>query len=516
VKKAVNKVFKAFDRSFKRVSLPFCRKYVAVDITPGEIRVMSVRRNQVEQWKTVPLREGLIKDGIIIDTQDLSLVLQDLFTSQKLPRKRVICSITGLPFSYRTISMPNTGKAVTQEAIERAARKEMSITEPDMFIFWQKTGWNAQSKETDYFVAVVPKVAVLPLNATLAKARLKPYHLDLKPLALARLASVPVAMLLSLEKKYIDVVIVADGGLKTLYSFPPQNSAGVGMNLVQEAISGLDKALKSYDHDYPSSPLPADTPLLVCGELSSGEGILKTLTEASGHPAAYFESPAALPAGLSIALCAANLGLILKRSPLKKKLASTGTGKGSGYQDIDINLLGNFVTKGIKINVGQAVAVLSLILFLALLYFAYGVRRDAILKADQAVSENRQSSVQLLVLQKANATNQAVQTDATAVIQKLVDQRNALTGTQQFVKAAQYDCAQDIKTVLAALPENAFYLSIIVNKSDIQLNGQAASAYDALLIADRLEINNRFAEARVQSISPTENGVTFSMTIKKN
>jgi hypothetical protein len=286
--------------------------------------------------------------------------------------------------------------------------------------------------------------------------------------------------------------------------------------VIQEAISGLDKALKSYEHDYPANPLSPETPLLVCGALAADEGILKSLTEASGHTAAYFESPATLPPDLSLALCAANLGLVLKRSPLKKILARDNPGKSASYRDIDINLLGDFITRGIKINVGQAAAVLSLILFLALLYFAYGVRRDAILKADKMVSENNQAAVQLLVLQKTLAENQAAQTDGSAIIQKLQDQRAALGGAQQYVKTAHVDCSQDIKSVLAALPENAFYVSIDVTKSEIQLNGQAANALDALLIADRLEINSRFSEARVQSIAPIENGVSFSMTIKKN
>lgn len=488
------------------------KKYVAVDITCSEVRVISVRGNQVEKWGSAPLREGVIKDGVLIEPQDLSLVLENLFTSLDLPRERVICSITGLPFTYRIIAMPDTGKAIDQEAIARVARKEMAITEPDMFLFWKAVEQHPEKKETDYFIIAVPKVAVRPLAQALEKARIELYEMGIKPLALARLISAPNAMFISLEKKYADVVIIAGGRVKTLYSFPLVYNPGDRDRIVSEAVNGLDKALKSYDHDYPGSHLAEDIPFYASGEWANDPEILKRLGEAAGRPVVFFESPLILPTDAPAAIYAANLGLALKKLPLDKKTAAA---RAAQYKDINLNLLDSFVKKGMKINGGQAAALISTVLILGLAYYGYDLRRDANLRYDLLKNENDAATVRLMVLQRDNKEALGVYQAGAATIQKIQSEYDALNGAQQYINNAKVNCVGDIQMVRESLPFGASFETISMNKSSVIVNGLAEDAMEVLDITDRLDADSRAAAARVTSIQPATDSVTFSLVIDK-
>lgn len=509
----MKKIVNALARAVSRLQLIFCRIYVAVDITPTEIRVLSVRRNNVEKWETAPLREGLIKDGVIIDPQELSLVLENLFTSLSLPRNRVICTITGLPFSYRTIAIPDTRTAVTQETVERAARKEMSITEPDMHIFWKSIERQPEKNETNCFVVAVPKLAIRPLTEALTKSRIKLYEMDIKPLALARLASAQNAMIISLEPKYVDIVIVADGLVKTLYSFPLVITTGDRDRIVAEVINGLYKTMKSYSHDYPGTPLPAETPLFISGGFITDNEILNNFKSAFGHQVASFESPVTLLPDLPPALCAASLGLVLKKSPLNSKIAAA---RAAHYKDININLLSGLIQRGIHINKKRAAPLFSIILIVILICFAYVLRHEAIIRSQALNIENSAAAVRLLVLQKENKDYLSAQKAVSESVLKLQVELKERTAAQQYISNAQVDCARDINMVIDALPQNADYRTITISRNSIQISGQAQNALNVMDMADWLEGGNNVAAVQVVSIQPAPDAVTFSLVIRKN
>ena len=496
----------------KRMTNIFFRQYVSVDITPTDIRILGVRRNKVEKWKTAPVPEGQIKDGIIVEPQNFSLILEDLFTSLKLSRKRVTCTITGLPFNYRTITMPDTGTNITHEAIERAARKEMSITEPDMFIFWKIIGRDSAKKEADYFVVAVPKVAVRPLGKTLDKAKIKLYDLEIKPLALARLASSQSVIVISLENKYVDIVIVADGIIKTMYSFPLINTIKDRKRLIGEVVSGLDKTVKSYNLDYPENQLPNETQIMVSGNLASDNEILKNLSETTVHKIVHFEAPASLPLDATIDFSAANLGMVLKKSTLNLR---TTRERAAHYKDLDINLLTYILGPGIRINPGKAAAVICGILLLSLIYYAYNLRSEAIMQANSLKAENNAKNVQLLVLQKTNKDDLAAQKAGVEALQKLKLEYDAVSGAQQFINNSRVDCARDIKLVIEALPAGADFKTINISKNSVTVNGIAESSKDVLQIADWLGVDSKVAEARVVTLQPAATSVNFNLEIKK-
>jgi Tfp pilus assembly PilM family ATPase len=84
---------------------------------------MSMKKNKLNKWKSEPLKDELVKDGIITDPQAIGMVIDNIFKSSQLPRNRVICTITGLPFIYRVIKMPDGSGPVNRVAMERQLEK---------------------------------------------------------------------------------------------------------------------------------------------------------------------------------------------------------------------------------------------------------------------------------------------------------------------------------------------------------------------------------------------------------
>src|SRR5512135_3418705 len=116
----------------------FSRTYTALDITGGEVRVTSIKGNEFKKWSSVPLPTGLIGNGIIQDPHAVGISIETLFQDLKLSRGRVLCTLTGLPFIYGAVNMPRLRSAFESSSIERAARKELSLTEEDMYLAWQR------------------------------------------------------------------------------------------------------------------------------------------------------------------------------------------------------------------------------------------------------------------------------------------------------------------------------------------------------------------------------------------
>ena len=495
----------------------FFKEFVAMDITGSEVRVMSVRRKKVRKCGSEPLREGLVKSGIIIEPQTVGLVIDNLFKSLQLPRDRVICTITGLPFIYRVINMPDSGGVIDKEALERAARKEMLLTEPDMYLIWQPTEYHPEKKERDYFVMGIPKNAMKALSDTLAKANIKPYKLDVKPLALPRVVSSGEVIVVGLEKTYADISIVSRGVIRVIHSFALESKPDNDQAIALEVANGLSKAEKSYNRDFPGSPLSAETPVLVAGELAGGNPLLPLIQQLFGHPVNQVTSPLELPPEIEAARYAANLGLIFKvLSPV-----STGLPE-STYRDINLDLFAGLrKPSALRFKASYAYMAVGFIALAGLLYYSISLNAGAARNVENLKKQSASVAAQLASSQKTNKDSLALQkseTDSLANMQKKLD---SLATEHKSIFGLQDDYAGWVKFVSNSLPTSAQYLQMTLNKATINVKGGAADPSLVLYFTEELEAENKVSSARINSITPVQSenlasqAVTFMVDIKK-
>lgn len=486
------------------------KKYVAMDITGSSIRVVSVNGNQVRKWISSPVPEGAIKDGMILEPHTVSVIIDSLFKDLKLKKNKVICSLTGMPFIYRVISMPRAESAVSDEAIERAARQEMSLTQEDMHILWQATEANPESLEMDYFVLGVPRTSVRPLEDTLTLAGIKPYIIDVKPLALARAASVRDGLIVSLEKSYYDIILISGGLVRVMHSVSPGSKPVESISIVNDVIDGLNKAIKSFNRDFPQNTLEADIPLMLAGELSVDSEIVDLMQQAIGRPVTILDPVMDAPVDMPREVYATALGLAAKKTrPVTRNL---------NYRDIDINLL----LRGKKASqLGSQLVYAGLGVFIILLAFAvyeaYGLENDASART-QALKAEQANVAQILDNdRKANTQALAAKQTSTEQLKTMTDQLTAVQADTKQIMGQAVDYAGNFNTIINSFPAGATYTNITMQSNNIVVSGQVLDPFNVLDFTDALTRTNDFSDIIIDSITPIKgtDGANFEVTITR-
>jgi hypothetical protein len=484
----------------------FNRTYTAIDITNSDVRLASVKGKKLGKFLSNPLPKGLVGNGQIQNPQALGVIIDNMFKEAKLGKRRVLCTFTGLPFIYGAINMPRLSAAVENTAIERAARKELSLTEEDMYLSWQKIPTPSIEGELTYFVAGVPKNALGSIFQTLENAHIKPYNIDLKPLSLARVCASSEAIVVSLEQQYVDIVVVSNGLVKIMHSFVPQSPIEDKAGLVSEIIDGLNKALNSFKRDYPQSQLKPDTQVHLSGKFSGDKEVVKLLRSTSERKIVLLESPLALPEDCSMDIYSANIGLLLKKMRLK--------GLAGGFSDIDINLVSSVGLRRKPSNVlAYAAGTVVVAALAAVVFLTYTTQADA-----QNKLEAQQKAADSLAAQLVQARNDskdliASKTAAANALEPVNVQLVGLRMEHQQMLNANLDFTSQINYVNGYLPVGANLESISLDNQMVTVQGKALSAFDVLNFAVQLDKNPSFAGAKVSEIAPLQDGsVSFTIT----
>jgi hypothetical protein len=416
----------------------------------------------------------------------------------KVNRGRVLCSLTGLPFIYGAVNMPRLRSAFENASIERAARKELSLTEEDMYLSWQRIQGPSDQEEISYFVAGVPKNALSSLFRTLQQAGIKPYAIDMKPLALARLCNQPEGIIISLEPGYIDIVFVSGGLVKIMHSFSTESQPADKLALVNEVADGLNKALNSFKRDFPQSTLKADAPLFVAGKYAGDPDIIKLIETSSERKVSLLESPLALPPEMGMDVYGSNVGLLLKR--VNAGRAATG------YMDTDINLVSAVETKeksSLLVYAPWAVVVAGLA---AIMYFTITLQSDAQKKADDQTNISSRIATQLTIAQKNNKDLITQKTTVAADLDTQTKKLSTLRAEKVQIVNPSLDYASQIGYLTGFMPPGGELNSVSMDGKTIVVKGKVMSPFDALNYAVTLDKSADFAGAKVNDIAPTEDG----------
>ena len=92
-----------------------------LNINSSSIKYLAASDDIITHWGILPSKD-ILKNGVIQQPLTTGKQIKALFASESLPDDRVICSINGLPFSYRVLTLPKLNAADLDEAISRAAR----------------------------------------------------------------------------------------------------------------------------------------------------------------------------------------------------------------------------------------------------------------------------------------------------------------------------------------------------------------------------------------------------------
>ena len=465
----------------------------------------------------MPLPRGLVKDGLILRPKVVGAVISALFKSTEIPRKRVITSLTGLSFIHRILSLPRVAGSARKEAIQRAASKEMPLSLEELYLSWQII--DERQDELDCFLLGVPRNPIDALVQTLGEAGVTPYLMDLKPLALARAANREDAIIVALEPDCFDIVVVTNGMPAIMHAITPAGEQAVIEDNIRRLSDGLAKTVEFHNTNHPQNPISRDMPLLLTGELSADTATSELIMAEIGYPVEFLVPPMQLPRDLPTALFASNIGLALKKLPLK----SATEGDRILFRDINLNLFAKeYKTASHWFKLSYILMLLALIISLSPLFPLNNMRSRTGIETTRLQAEfisiSQELEQRLLSVDKAEQIKDTIDT-------MVADTENVEQGHQHiFNKGGDFDTNMNLVT--SALPSGAYFTSAEIGATQIAVDGKADSPFTVINYAVALEALEKFLEVRITHINESNisgngteevesSGVSFGVVIMK-
>ncbi|MFC1914609.1 pilus assembly protein PilM [Chloroflexota bacterium] len=493
------------------------RTYVTLNISTSSVRLLSVKGREVEKWESMPLSPGLVRDGFILQPKVVGTVINALFEAAGVSKERVITSVTGLPFTYRILSLPRMKSAAQHEAVQRAAQREMQLSLEELHLSWQAI--DGGSDEQDFFVLGVPRKILDTMAQTLKEAGIKPYVMDIKPLALARAAKRRDAILMNLESDCFDIVLIVNGIPSMMHTVVPRTKGAVIEDNIGRITDELAKTVEFYNTSHPNNPISSTTPLLLTGELSADTKTHGLLQNATGYSVEQLLPPFQLPPDLSCALFSINIGLALKKTSLK-----TVT-KGNEYlfKDINVNLLlGIYGVKAVIIKQTNIILTAVLLIGIGLLYPAYQFRSQA--AAETIHLQTNLIGTQQEMDKRTLATNESRQVEKN--INEILSRVESQKEEQQNILSIGGEFTSSLTLANDVLPDEAYFTSVKIGSDHITVEGEADNSFTVVNYVVALEKTGKFSEVRIAWINDSKSiaaetaeaestGVSFNIVINK-
>ena len=471
------------------------RTYVTLNIGYTSVRLLSVKGNQVKKWGSASLPPGLVKDGLILKPKVVGAVISALFKSTEIPKTRVITSLTGLPFIHRILSLPQTEANAPQEALQRAAKKEMPLPLEELYLCEQAI--DSGQDELDFFVLGVPRHPIDALVQTLEEARVQPYRVDLNPLALARVANREDAIIVALEPDCFDIVLVADGLPAIMHTITPRRERATLEDNIRRLVDELAKAVEFYNSNHPQNPLSPDTPLLLTGELLVDTAASEIISAETEYPVELLTSPLELPHDLPAPLFATNIGLALKKLSLK----SVTKGKASLFHDINLDILsGKYGVRTRWIRWPHIFLSLAIVAGLGLLLPLDQLRSQADAETNRLQTELTSISQQLN--QTLVSVDEAAQIEDT--IDEIIADVETIKKEHQSILSRGSDSANNLKLVTDALPPEVDFTFLETGTVQVIIEGEADSSFKVVSYVMALEALGKYSEVRIDWINESK------------
>jgi len=286
------------------------RGSVAISFGGGSLRVLQYVGRRVIGWASVPLPEGVVRGGAVVDAPALGGVLEETFDRLRLPRRHVVGAISGLRASASLLELPWVKDGELAEVVADEATRALGAAPDDSYLFWQRIP--GRRRERFVYALAVPREPLLIALEAFEAGGLRADVLDLKPLALARAVNQQDAIIANLESDSLDVTIVVDD-LPVLF-----RSLALPAGLAHREpahdllVAEVCRALVSYEDAAPGHLLDGSAAIYLSGSDVGSIALAERLRAQTGHPIGRPTPPMHYPSDFPLAEQLVNVGLALK------------------------------------------------------------------------------------------------------------------------------------------------------------------------------------------------------------
>ena len=289
------------------------RNITTLYVNDTSIRLMVTRGKRVSKLADVPLDTSLIDANVEAKEAELVTKIKHLLKTNNIRTKKVIVGLSGLHCISRPAVLPLLPKAMLDEAFLREAKRVFPVPPEQLYISWQVISESDGNMQA--FLMAIPRQIADTLLSALDKVGLKPYLMDIKPLALARLVKDSTAIVVDVQAREFDIIIMADGipqPIRTV-SFPQETqSLADKLSIVKDE---LKRTIQFHNSNNPDKQMPHDATMYISGELIDEPELYESLSQETGFQVAPLTSPLKCLKQLDPSHYLVNVGLALKEFP---------------------------------------------------------------------------------------------------------------------------------------------------------------------------------------------------------
>jgi len=287
------------------------KKVTTLFIRDTGINLLVMKGEQVEKWASLPLEPGLVSQGLIVDEEQVADKIKQIFKETGASTSKVVTALSGDDSLYRIVTLPELPEAVLPEAIKREVKRTIPTPLEDIYYSYQHLP-SPMRGESRIFLVAFPRNLADALVRTLRQAGVKPYIMDLAPLALSRIPDEPRVIIVNARLEHLDVAVIADRLPQVIrrLSLPGETeSLEERLPLIAEEFN---RTVAFYNSSHVENPIDATVPVFVCGDLVDEPETWQSVVGGAGYQVSALSSPVESPEGFNPGEFMVNIGLALK------------------------------------------------------------------------------------------------------------------------------------------------------------------------------------------------------------
>jgi len=465
-------------------------KITTLYIDDTSIRLMVARGKRIIKLADVPLDMQLTDISDKVKEAELVAKIKHLFKSNKVQAGKVVIGLSGLHCLSRPTLLPQLPEAMLDEAMRREAERVLPVPTEQLYISWQIL--SAIEGQMQAFMVAIPRHVADALLGIIHQVGLKPYLMDIKPLALARLVPEATAILVDVQSREFDIVIITDGvpqPIRTV-AFPQEAlSPSEKLAIVKDE---LKRTVQFYNSNNPEKTIQPNVTLFASGELADEPESYESLSNELGYKVLPLISPLKCPKQLDPTHYLVNVGLTLKQ-----------LGKEAGPSLPNLNTLPvPYQPKQIPLKKVMALPVVGIAICTTVLLVM--TIQDAAAVIDAGYSELDAANH---IIEQKQGQKKDLAEEITFLEGKLVETQ---TASNIYAKILNNFSEQGdvINGDLEATVDNLVYGvelgSINHCGQRLSIEGQAPSEVEVLEYARNLDATGRFSEVTISVIARAE------------
>lgn len=463
---------------------------ITLDIEDTCIRMIEVKGRRVEKAASLPLEPGLVEDGVVVDKVTVSQRIKELMTAHSIAEKQVIVSISGIHSIYRVANIPRLPGKVLAEAAKREMDRVMPVPVSELYTSWQAVP--VSGMETAIYMIGLPRNTIDAMLETLHQAGLQSRIMDIKPLALARVADEKDAIIINIQPASFDIVVMIDGIPELLRSLPFPSEDTSAPDKAAVVKEELGRTVTFYNSSRKGNPITASIAVFISGELR------ETLAETLDYPVKPLPELLSYPKDFDASEYTTNIGLALKQVKV-------------GKSQVRVNI--NVVPETYLPKPRPIIEIVSW----AFILVAIAVLGPLAILTSQAVSETLSLQAQVnsarIQVQVRQGTKAAIE-KLEAQLEKAKAERDTFQQPLDRFEAQRARVNGDLSKVTSLLP-GIIDLNSISYSESIVIKGTAPDEATILSYCRSLRDTGRFSEVTVSDMHEVEyNEWDFTLALK--